>query len=34
MLQHGNEKLHIDGNTSKPHISIFDENEIFVDICF
>ena len=25
---------HIDGNASKPHIMIFDENEIFTEICF
>ena len=26
--------LYIDGNASKPHISIFAENKIFTEICF
>ena len=34
MRHHQNVDLDIDGNASKPHISIFDENEIFAKICF
>ena len=30
----GNTMYYIDGNASKPHISIFDENEVFAEICF
>ena len=26
--------IYIDGNMSKPHIRIFDEYEIFAEICF
>ena len=33
MRHHQNVDLDIDGNASKPHISIFDENEIFAKIC-